>query len=65
MSTCLSCVNWAPKKSGAMAKQRLALCELGSIWCYLPPTHTCKSHKRADATTVKAREEWLAKERKC
>lgn len=58
--TCLTCTHWQPQKSGDMAKYRLALCALGSIYSYLPPSHTCGQFKELeDVEKVEKRRKWV------
>ena len=59
MSTCLTCLNWQPKRSGAMAAQGFALCKLGALWTYLAPHHTCPQHQAAAREVAAARRVWL------
>lgn len=59
--TCSRCSHWNPRKSGGMAKHRLAVCDKGPIWTYLPPQHTCRKFHEADADVVARRAAWLEK----
>lgn len=59
--TCSICTHWNPRKSGDMAKQRMAIYDKGPRWTYYPPHHTCKAFKEAPADMVKKRAAWLEK----
>lgn len=60
-TTCLSCENWAPKKSGDMARHGFAVCTKGQRWTFLPPQHpACGQHKPVDGEALALREKWLA-----
>jgi hypothetical protein len=57
---CETCANWEPKPKDPMFKQRMALCKLGAIYSYLPPTHDCKQWAQADEERIANRRAWLA-----
>lgn len=59
--TCSTCTHWNPKKTPAMAKHHMAVCNLGPTWVYMPPGGKCNGHKPAAADVVAARVVWLEK----
>lgn len=59
--TCSCCRFWNLKKTPAMAKHHMAVCDKGALWTYMPPGGTCKDHKPAAAEVVESRIKWLEK----
>ena len=59
--SCLTCRNYAPKESGAMAKQGYAICKLQPKWTYFAPTHSCSKHEPAPPEVIEARRKWAGK----
>lgn len=44
-----------------MARHRMAVCDHGPKWVFLPPQSTCAKYQPAPAAVVQARAAWLAK----
>lgn len=59
--TCSRCTHWNPRKSGGMARHRMAVCDKGPLWTYLPPHHKCAMFSEAEAKVIAARATWLEK----
>jgi hypothetical protein len=57
--TCLTCRNWKPKESGAMARQGFAICAIGPSYTFNSPHHTCEKHTPAGEATTAARRKWI------
>jgi hypothetical protein len=64
MKTCLSCANWKPRESGAIAKHGFAVCSLGARWTFLALHHSCQQHQAASAEVTEARIKWNERRRK-
>ena len=60
-NTCAACKFWLPKRSGAMARHRMAICELGKPWRFLPPQASCERFTPAPQDVQTARVKWLGK----
>lgn len=59
--TCSTCSEWNPRKNKPMAAHHLAVCNLGPLWVFMPPTGKCSQHKQAEAKVVEQRVKWLEK----
>jgi hypothetical protein len=64
MTTCLTCSNWRPKDSGAIARHGFAMCSHEARWTYFPLTHGCVRHQAASAEVTEARIKWNERRRK-
>ena len=59
--SCLTCEKWQPRKNPAMAKHRMARCELKPAWQFFPPQHSCQRHKPVADDIAAARIAWESK----
>ncbi len=58
---CATCLHWAPRSAGAMAKNRMAPCALGKPWTYYGPDHKCERHSMASPEVIEGRQIWLTR----
>ncbi len=57
--SCLTCLGWRLKESGAMARHGFARCAHDKAWSFFSLFHSCSRHEEASEEIVEARKRWL------